>query len=212
MIFTTYEIRNFREGHLPPTHLSTSIASFPLIMFRGYKPATFLAEELFSKFEYFGVKEVILRGGVSANLDYIPTRYGGNCKTYIAGCKEKRGEDFYEAVTIYYDWLMTFTRNHSAIIKAVEVVNECFWKSDLRLWDKVPCGRDFYCPTFCSEPADIFTPAKLKKLKEKELYPCYQIHKTWSNQLPEPPPTNFSIGEDYCYNKEDERAFYHCHA
>lgn len=212
MIFTTYEIRNFREGHVPPTHLTTSIASFPLVMFRGYKPATFLVEEMFAKFEYFGVREVVLRGGVSANPNYIPVRYGGKCKTYIAGCKDVGGDDFYKAADIYYDWLVDFVSRYKHIIKAVEIINECFWKGDMQLLDSVPPAPLFYCPLFCSEPTILFTPTNLTLMQDKGLYPAFQLHKTWSNELPKTLPKLFAIGEDYCYNEEVKQAFYHSHA
>ena len=198
-------------GHIPPTHISTSVASFPLTMFRGDKPATFAVEEMWDKFSYFGVEEVVLRGGVSANKDYIPLRYGGNCSFFMAGCKEVEGAEFYAAAEAYYAWLIEFV-SQAPLIKAVEIVNETFWKCDETLWQLCPHASDFSVPVFASEPASVISCEVLDVMGSKQINPAYQLHKLWSQELPETCPNLFAVGEDYCYNEIIPNAFYHCYA
>jgi hypothetical protein len=174
-------------------------------------PATFAVQEVWDKFEYFGVEEVVLRGGVSANSDYIPLRYGGNCPFFMAGCKEFDGDDFYTAAEMYYDWLVEFVKS-SPLIKAVEIINEVFWKRDEKLWHLCPHANKFSVPAFASEPADMFCDATLKIMESKQLHPAYQLHALWSQKIPKNAPEFFAIGEDYCYNELNPQAAYHSHA
>jgi hypothetical protein len=218
MIYETYEIRNWREGHIPPKFISTSIASFTLVMWRGYKPCKYAVNKVFEKFATFGVERVVLRGGISANKDYIPTRYGGKCDFKLGGVTEEmlHNKNIMLAFYNYCVWLNELTVIFP-FIYAIELFNEFYWLGkEVQLFDFCLSLPQFNCPLFISEPTNVFTNkvfTHIKNLPTKNIfYPAYQLHNSWSNKLPDHVPDIFAIGEDYCYNDVNEQAFYHSHA
>lgn len=219
-LFETYEVKNWVMGHVPPTHISTSVASFPLIMFRGYKPATFAVHQIFNKFQQFGVEKVVLRGGVSLNPEYIPILYGGKSNFSLVGVKwNTKQTHFVTAIESYLEWLVDFVREYSSMIFAVELFNEWVWFDSTRrsLGVTHKSFQAYYHhihkPLLFSEPSNViitsFNESK-KTLLYDNFIPAIQYHPTMPRRAEFPV---YAIGEDYQYNGEvDQNALYHARA
>ncbi len=220
--FKTYEFANYLTGHVPPDLVSTSILSFACVMFNGRKPSNYAANLVFEKFQYFGVKKIVLRGGISANPLYIPESMGGKSKFKLAGAKIEESELSHRHLFNYLDFLLDAVSSGylKETVIAIEFLNEIFWLPNEIINDWIAGFSNlsslFNSPVGLSEP-DFVTPTKPEInnfLTKHNMYLAYQLHKNTKNSVNLDCNSYYAIGEDYRNTKSElfTNALYHAEA
>lgn len=207
-----YEFQNFNNGEIPPQVVSTSAASFSITYANGYwypLPTC----DLLDKCEMYGT-DVILRGGLTANFDYIPAIFGGNSKflhdsepvEYTDGLAIKSVE--------YLSNLKALVKNYPCI-KFIELINEVFYRPSkyatfletvINYFKGVEETQlDFDVPILHSEPMQAFTG------RYPLLTPAFQQHSKFDISTIRY-TEQFAFGEDYSDSSLNHAAMYHVKA